>query len=99
VERRPRQPSLITPSQAVNRPAAGDDHGQSGDDHRRGDQQVVPAARRLHTSGGGDGLLATIIHLYVLDGMRGRVFSGSGYPPDHGLTRPSLPKILRGTCR
>jgi hypothetical protein len=60
---------------------------------------VVLAARRLHTSGGGYGLLATIIHLYVLDGMRGRVFSGYGYPPDHGLTCPSLPKILRGTCR
>jgi hypothetical protein len=60
---------------------------------------VAPAARRLHTCGGGYGLLATIIHLYVLDGMRGRVSSGSGYPPDHGLTRPSLLKILRGTCR
>jgi hypothetical protein len=39
---------------------------------------VAPAARRLHTSGGGYGLLATIIHSYVSDGMRGRVFSGSG---------------------
>ena len=39
---------------------------------------VARAARRLHTSGGGYALLATIIHSYVSDGMRGRVFSGSG---------------------
>ena len=38
---------------------------------------VARSARRLHTSGGGYGLLATIIHSYVSDGMRGRVFSGS----------------------
>ena len=39
---------------------------------------VARAARGLHTSGGGYALLATIIHSYVPDGMRGRVFSGSG---------------------